>query len=375
MVAAAAAATRSIVIDATPLQNAHAHRGIGAYVRGLFAALTLASSSSWGVLAYPGPLEEVGDRRRIQPVVPRRPRQLEFHGGWLIDELLLPVRLGRTAAFHATDPRRIPRRRPVVIATVYDLTPLHDRSVWDALWPDQRLAYRQSLKGVRSADAVIAISRTVKTDVATTLGVPTERIHVVYPALRDVVPPAAVNRDPRRLLYVGSADPHKNVDILLEALALVPSAERPTLTIVGPWHRDAVNAAGDHAARLGIDPPRIEAYVGAGRLEEHFATSSALVLPSRREGFGLPAIEAMARGVPVIAADIPVLREVTAGAARHFPVGDPAALAEEIGALLGDSADLARLSELGVRRAKAFSPTRTLGSLLAAYRSVGVELT
>ena len=371
---AAAERGLSLVVDATPLQTAHAHRGIGTYVRGLLATLQLAGSDAWGVLAYPEPIEGLRDRRMVRPTLPRRPGALEFHGGWVLDELLLGGRLAAAGAFHATDPRRVPRRRrSPVVATIYDLTPLHDREVWRALWPDQRVAYRLSLRRARAADAIVAISEAVKRDVIRTLSVAPERVHVVYPAVEaPQVLPIASERG--GLLYVGSAEPHKNVDRLLAALALLPQQHRPPLTIAGPWSPDAVRAAQHRAVRFGIAPPSIEPNATAERLERLYSLAGMLVLPSRREGFGLPVVEAMARGLPVVAADIPVIREVGADAVRLVPPDDPAALAREIRRLMDDEAEREAMAAAGLARAREFAPAAALRALLAAYRSIGIDL-
>jgi glycosyltransferase involved in cell wall biosynthesis len=370
---AAAISGLSLLVDATPLQTAHAHRGIGTYVRGLLAALQLTKSESWGVLAHPGPLRGLEDRRRVAPVVPRWPRHLEFHGGWALDELLLPRRIRAARVFHATDPRRVPRRRRRVVATIYDLTPLHDAATWDALWPDQRIAYRLALRRYRSADALVAISQAVREDVVKTLSVPAERVHVVYPAI--VLPPSGpIGRADRQVLYVGSPDAYKNVGILLEAVAQIPPDGRPSLVIAGPWAADAVASARNEAARLGIPPPVIDPYASDRRLHELYSTSTLLVLPSRREGFGLPLTEAMAHGLPVVASDVPVLREVGGDAARYVPPGDASALAAAIQAVLDDVGVREALASSGLRRAKDFGPPATLAALLDVYRSVGLDL-
>ena len=377
---AATAARPSLLVDATPLQNAHARRGIGTYVRGLLAALQLASAERWAVLAYPGPEEGIPDRPRVTPVVPRRPARLEFHGGWMLDELLLPRRIGPGVPYHATDPRRVPRLRAPVVATAYDLTPLHDAEVWRALWPDQRVAYRLGLRRLRQADAIVAISEQVRADVVATLRVPESTVRVVYPAIRGPAP--AVNPvmaaadlvDPGRVLYVGSAEPHKNVNVLLDALALVPVDGRPTLTIAGPWSADAVGDAMRRSRRLGLESVWIEPHATGERLEELYRQAAIVVQPSRREGFGLPVIEAMARGVPVIAADIGVLREVGGDAARYVAPGDPDALASAIDELIRDAAERGRMATAGLERSKAFAPERALESLLGVYEAVGIEL-
>ena len=341
----------------------------------MLSALESVGSNAWGVLAYPDALGVADEQARVRPVVPRRPTLLEFHGGWLIDELMLARRLSGSV-FHATDPRRIPKGVKAVVATVYDLTPLDDAAVWDRLWPDQRAAYRRAVERLRRADALIAISGTVAHQLQDRLGVEPEAIHIVYPALGDVTPLSNLPSRDRadQLLFVGAPDPHKNLDVLLNALASIPAAQRPPLTVVGPWAPSAITKLRRDTRRLGLTEPSVHAFVTRDDLEDLYRAAAVLVLPSRHEGFGLPLVEAMARGVPVIASDLPVLREVAGKAALYVPVGDHGALATAIQRTLGDASERRRRSVDGLVRARQFSPENALRSLLSAYRSVGIEL-
>jgi glycosyltransferase involved in cell wall biosynthesis len=365
------------VIDATPLQNEHARRGIGTYVRGLVIGLEARGAPGWGVLAYPGPLPVSPRRSRRAPVVPRWPKALEFHGGWVIDQLLLARRLRGVGTFHATDPRRIPPPSKVrLIVTVYDLIPSHDRAVWRSMWPDQRLGWHRSVANIRRAHGVIAISHVGARDVVETLGIAPARVHVVYPAIAQGSPDPAVarNREPDHLLFVGAPDPHKNVDVLLAALSSIPASARPRLTIVGPWSDRARAEVEADATRLGIGNVAVEADVSESRLDVLYRTVTALIVPSRREGFGLPILEAMARGCPIVAADLPVLREVGADAAVYVTTNDAGALSDAIVDVLRDGSRRSELGAAGLRRAADFSPERSTDALLASYRAVGVDL-
>src|SRR5262249_38309517 len=100
-------------------------------------------------------------------------------------------------------------------------------------------------------------------------------------------------------------------------------------------------------------------YVPERELVALYNGASLFVYPSRLEGFGLPVIEAMACGTPVVASDVPALREVAADAAPLVPPGDPAALASAMTAMLGDPTAAAAAREAGLRRATRFSWTRT----------------
>jgi glycosyltransferase involved in cell wall biosynthesis len=364
-----------IIIDATPLQNEHARRGIGTYVRALLAGLDESDLPGWGVLAYPGPLPVAHSRHRVRPVVPRRPRLLQFHGGWVLDQLLLPRRLRGTALFHATDPSRVPGPTNVrVVATVYDLTPLHDPAVWRSMWPDQQLGWRQSLANIRHASAVVVISQAAARDVVD-FGIAPSRVHVVYPSIRADTAPIGdmTSRDADHLLVVAAPDPHKNVDVVLRALAELQASRRPRLTIVGPWSRPAQERLLARAEQLRLDRVRIEADVPMSRLATLYRTVTATIIPSRHEGFSLPLLEAMANGCPVVATDIPVLLEVAAGAALQVPPNDAQALSETIDRVLVDADCRSRLAEAGVRRAADFHPRRSVDALLECYRALGFD--
>jgi glycosyltransferase involved in cell wall biosynthesis len=99
----------------------------------------------------------------------------------------------------------------------------------------------------------------------------------------------------------------------------------------------------------------------------------AVLVPSRKEGFGLPVLEAMAAGVPVLAADTPALRETGGEAARYLPVGDPGPWAEAIAELAEDPGGRAAAAEAGRRRAAGFSWERTARELARAYRDAAAD--
>lgn len=364
---------RGVLIDATPLQNEHRRRGIGRYVASIVGALVAARVSGWGLLAYPDRQMDTTSFR----VAARTPRRLEFHGGWVANEILIPlvVRHARVRSFHATDPRAVPDPRLVrEVVTVHDLTPSHDPAVWRAMWPDQRLGYRRMLSNVRRAPVVIAVSSSVKADLIESLRLDPARIHVVYPpvdATRWSLGDAPAHRS--GILFVGAPDPHKNIGLVLQALALIGGGSRPALTVVGPWDATSITRVTAMAESLGVAAPRFEPMIADERLGELYRSSAALVMPSRREGFGLPVLEAMAAGCAVIASDIPSLAEVAGNAGLLLPL-DAGRWAEAISSVAGDEATRVRLAEAGRRRALEFTPARTVEQLRSAYRALGVDL-
>ena len=357
-----------LVIDARPTQNEHRHRGIGRYVQGLLGAFAAAPIDSDVRLLVHGDRQLSDGLTAVRPIVSRRPHLLRYHGGWLADEVLLPLAShGRWRLFHATDPDAVPDPRLLpLVATMYDLTPRRDAMVWRSMSPDQRLGHMRMVANVRRARAVITISHAVRDEILGELGLAEDRVHVVYPGID-----LATWQGPRMaarsgLLFVGAPAPHKNLPGLLEALQQLPPDDRPRLTIAGPWpatHADAFR----RAAQAGGVDVSIEAHADDDRLRQLYSTSSALVMPSRWEGFGLPVLEAMAAGCPVIISSAAALREVAGGAAVMVPVDDVDALAGAILRLLGDAEEQRRRAEAGLARAMEFSWERSVAVLRDVY--------
>jgi glycosyltransferase involved in cell wall biosynthesis len=262
------------------------------------------------------------------------------------------------------------------VATAYDLTPLRDREVWRSMWPDERLGWRRSIANLRHAAAIVTISRTAMGEIGDLLGIPETRLHLVYPSLPVVVDEpqsGGAGRAPDHLLFVGAPDPHKNLGVLLRALAAIPAMTRPRLTVVGPWSPAARERLEGRTGRIGLRLD-VRRDVPDSELDRLYRSVTLLVVPSRREGFGLPILEAMARGCPVVASDLPVLREVTAGAALHVPVDDIEALGNAIESLIADEGRRHELAASGIRRAATFARERSTDALLECYRSVGIDL-
>jgi alpha-1,3-rhamnosyl/mannosyltransferase len=357
-----------LVIDARPTQNEHRHRGIGRYVQGLLGALVASPIDGDMRLLVHGdrPLPEA--LAALRPIVSRRPHLLRYHGGWLADEVLLPLASrGRWGLFHATDPDAVPDPRLLpLVATMYDLTPRRDPMVWRAMSPDQRLGHSRMVANVRRAKAVVTISHAVRDEILTELGLQGDRVHVVYPGIDMATwqrPEAAARSG---LLFVGAPAPHKNLPGLLEALQKLPPGDRPRLTVAGPWPAKHVDAFRRSAQARGVDVS-VEAHADDDRLRELYSTSSALVMPSRWEGFGLPVLEAMAARCPVIISSAASLQEVAGGAAVMVPIDDVDALAGAILRLLGDPEERGRRATAGLARAMEFSWQRSVAALRDVY--------
>jgi len=354
-----------VALDVTPLQNGHRRRGIGTYVRGL----------AWRLLEQDGvPIELWGwaDHRPFDHVPPP-------HRALWLPRLGVPrtrfpallrsamkVRLGlsRAAAVHLTDPNSlISSHRRSILTTVYDLIPLHDGPAAGGS------AYQAYLARVRAAATVFAISQATAEDVVARLSVPQDRVVLAVPGIEI---PAATElpvlplRGPY-FLFVGSPDPHKNIGVLLAALAAGDLPER--LAIVGGWPVESLAELRARVEAAGLEG-RVEhlGFVDGATLLSLYRSATAVVLPSLIEGFGLPVAEALAAGAPVIHSRLPVLEEVSAGVALTFEPASAAELAGCLARLSSDPALRADLGAQGLQRARALTWAKAVDGTVAAYR-------
>ena len=249
-----------------------------------------------------------------------------------------------------------PRRRPLVVT-------IHDTVAWTHPETLTRRGARwhraTAARAARVADAITVPTRAVADELARRLRrFPAERVHVlgagVTPALRrepsdeEIAKVIAQFELPEQfVLTVATLEPRKGLDVALQALARLGGTAVPLL-VVGPpgWGGVDVRASA-HAVGLTEQQVRVLGRIADPELAVILRRATALLMPSRAEGFGLPVIEAMACGTAVICSDVPALVEVAGDAALVTPVGDPARLAEAIEAVVGDGQLRERLVRAG----------------------------
>lgn len=248
--------------------------------------------------------------------------------------------------------------------------------------PAARLGLRALVgPAARRATRVITISEAVKRDVVSRLRVPAARVDPVLlgrgmrPAA-DPTPEAELRRrlhlgDRRVLLCVSAALVHKNLPRLLEALAaLGPAHDDAVLVVAGHQGRE-LERLEDLRATLGLDDRVVfTGWIEDADLEGLYAAADVCVYPSLYEGFGLPVLEAMTRGVPLACSNATSLPEVAGDAAVLFDPLDPAAIAAAIASLLDDPARADELRRRGRTRADAFTWERCAAGVIDVYHRV-----
>jgi glycosyltransferase involved in cell wall biosynthesis len=267
----------------------------------------------------------------------------------LAEQVLLPALARRAGAdlvhsLASVAPIRVPGVTHVI--TLHDVTFFRMRT-FNALttWGMQQVVSRAA----RHADRLIAVTAAARDEIVAELGLAPERFDVVHHGAtrHDPVAPAPEDEvrsryelDGRRpVICVASKRPHKNQELLVRAAPLLDE----DVVVVLAGHPEPYDAALRRlAAELGVqDRLRFADYVPDAELETLWRIAGVAAFPTRAEGFGMPVLEALARGVPVACSDLPVLREVSGGLARTFAPDDPAQAAAAIGAALRDPGDVA----------------------------------
>jgi glycosyltransferase involved in cell wall biosynthesis len=302
-----------------------------------------------------------------------------LHGQFAAARLL---RERSVAVYHSTNFMvplpAFPRRRPHPIrcvCNIHDLIPLvHPEFTPRALKTRFFPVYRALMHEIaRRVDAVLTGSESAKHDIVRLLGIPAGRIVVAADGVDARYVPggekSSVGGGPKTVLYVGRSDPYKNLPGLVQVFAHLVCAGgvNARLRIVGsPDAR--YPEAGELAQRLGV-ADRIEwsGYLDDAGLLKAYQDADAFALLSRYEGFGLPVLEAMACGTPVVCSNAASLPEVAGGAAWLVDPDDVAGAAAALREVLTNPATAARLRAAGLAQAKKFSWRTAAEAVLRLY--------
>ena len=299
---------------------------------------------------------------------------------------LIPAALRRRRidVFHGMDHVGVPfvGKSGKYVATVHDVIPL---ILPETFTLRHRLVARAALARVRqTADLAIVPSRAVKDDVVRHLGLPDDRVVVTPEGCEPRFRPAAATSvdevvvryrlPPRYLLAVGIRDPRKNITALLHAFARLRQGGRidAGLRLVLAGARGRLDEPAFRTARsLGLDQAVVfPGFIDDDHLPALYSGAALFVFPSLYEGFGLPVLEAMACGVPVVTSDAASMPEVAGGAALLVDPRNVDALAAAIAQGLSDEGLRRRLRSAGLARAGQFSWQRTARRTLDVYASL-----
>lgn len=267
---------------------------------------------------------------------------------------------------HATQPELTPDgRRIPTVATCYDLIPLHHPSPNPAI----RAAYRRYCRRLTRATHLTAISQATADALTADLGIPPERVTVAPLGVPAAPTPAGTTPTAPYVLFTGSIELHKNPRLAIDAIARSPEGIR--LVMSGGWSARRLRRLREYAVAVGA-ADRVDwlGHVPAVHLAALRRDALACVVPSRMEGFGLPVIEALGVGTPVLAADIPALRETGGAAATYLHPDDPEGWAAAIEHLANHPEDRDRVAERGRAHAAGFTWERTARRTVDAWRAV-----
>jgi glycosyltransferase involved in cell wall biosynthesis len=315
--------------------------------------------------------------RELAPagVAPMDPRaRIQWVGGDQVQAVRLARRTG-VELVHSLASTGPATGRFARVVTVHDL---HYRVHPEAHFGIRALGMRALVPlAVRRAHRVIVPSETTRADLLRFTGVSPERVEVI---------PEGLGQSPRSdgdragarerlaagerpvLLSVSAKRPHKNLARLIGAVAEIPTERRPLLVLPG-YPTPHEQELRELALRRGVEGDvRFLGWVSADVLESLYAAADAFVFPSLYEGFGLPVLEAMARGVPVATSGRASLAEVAGDAALKFDPEDERSIATALERMLDDDGLRERLRAAGRARAGEFTWERTAELTVASYR-------
>lgn len=297
------------------------------------------------------------------------------HHRW--EQAMLPLELVRAGLDLLHSPDFIPpfRARCHSVITVHDLG---FRLYPEAVTDESRRYYGQIDRAVKHARAIIAVSESTRRDLVEQVNAPADRVRVIHEAATEAFRPlsASAAKEQARtkllidgdfILFVGTVEPRKNLPTLLHALA-APGLSSVRLVIAGGrgWLSDEVFGLIEELSLA--QRVRLLGHVAPEDVVTLYNAADLLVCPSLYEGFGLPVLEAMACGTPVVCSNTSSLPEVAGDAALLVEPRDVAAWAEAIGRALGDGSLRAEMRERGLRRAAAFSWEQAARETLEVYR-------
>jgi glycosyltransferase involved in cell wall biosynthesis len=359
--------------------------GVGSYTRGLLEGLSAIDAENeyllYSYLDFPD---------APQPLLPHKPnfslRRLPLEGEhwermWYGADLPPKEALEAVDVLHSTFFNAPKEHYGALVVTIYDVSfVLQPQFHIEA----NRLHCLQgTLNAALYADRIIAISMQTKQDLMDYFSIPAERIRLIHAAPSKIYSPERNVKVIRGalerfgifrnfILFVGSLEPRKNLKTLLQAYARYRQrySSEELLVVAGGkgWLNDDLSQV---VAELGItDCVKFLGYIEETDLRVLYSAAKLFVYPSIYEGFGLPPLEAMACGAPVITSNTSALPEVVGDAATVIDPHDSEELCQAMRMVLGNSSRRSKMRQQGLERAKRFSWERAARETLAVYREI-----
>ncbi len=284
--------------------------------------------------------------------------------------------------------------RTKVIVTIHDVIADHNPEL---IFPNTKSKVFWKLKqnaAVRQSDLILTVSDYSKEQISEYFGLPTTRLRVISEGARSIFKVLPKNGamhktlgrfglkpEERLLLYVGGISPHKNLSSLINAFRRInenPDQTDVKLVLVGDYKDDpffsAYPSLKKQVAKLGLEDKVIfTGFISDEDLALFYNAATLLVFPSLEEGFGLPAVEAMACGTPVVASNCSSLPEVVGEAGRFFDPRDEKNMAEVIGEILNDGSLIADLKKSSLDRSKKFGWQKAAEDTLRMFEELAVD--
>lgn len=365
--------TKDIMLDCTPLDNGHAKRGIGEYVHRLLEAYGDAKFKNFKQIRIKNLTQDDTIISITRPSYPKVRLQ------WLWNQIFLSktVLKNNPRLIHYTDPyATIYIKGLINIATVYDLIPTIFPDKYFSNNPlDVKIFWNKYIEELRKMDHIISISNSTKNDLINYLDIDARKISVV-----PLAPFSNISIKPKEFpnsqknkyfLYVGGHDHRKNIPLMLEAFAKSCGSISENLILVGSATKDELSRLNKTISKFSLDH-RVKhlGYVTDETLQGLYSNATSLIFLSYHEGFGLPVLEAMQHGLPVITSPNGALSEVAGDAGIFVNLNDIRNISEAIIQVANSNSLKVDIGRKAIAQSKIFTWDKTAKMTIDIYENL-----
>lgn len=353
------------------LQSTGTKGGIESYVRALYTELGRMKTKHEFVGYAPSEMSSMESFKWFPGEIVKAPYSGEDRLSWATGEVFGVSRFAseiQADLIHAPAMLGPIRSQVPVVLTIHDLSYFtHPKLMRNRLLtPGVKLLEHLA---ARNAKSIISISESTATLIPKYLGEAAfKKTTVVLSSGGEVEPcTATATKNSGRPTFVamGQRSPYKDLETAVRAIALIPQPQRPKLVITGSHGDDPLTPL-VHMLQLEDDVTLLQ-WIEETQLRALMCSATALIETTVAAGFGMPAVEALKMGLPVISADIPVFREILGESARFFKPSNEADLALQLTSVMNDSQELVRLKQSGLEQGAKYSWTKTARETLLVF--------